>query len=225
MKKNKLIVGLNWGLLFALPITLLTVNVRTNKISSEISPKKLSTSIMFNTNKSNASVATSVEEVETKEKEEDEVEPTKEVEVIEKTTKEEIKEEKQEVIQQPVPVYEEKSDVLRSYTGKMSFYNANCKGCSGVTSTGTDISDGRLYYYDNTYGNVRIIAAGTEIKKWSIVRLKNTSLGSNVLAIVLDRGGAIGEGKTFLIDMLTNSEERKGGVERGITVEVLREGK
>ena len=107
----------------------------------------------------------------------------------------------------------------------MSFYNANCRGCSGVTSTGTDISDGRLYYYDSNYGNLRIIAAGPEIKKWSIVRLKNTSFGNNTLAIVLDRGGAIGEGRTFLIDMLTNKQEGKDGVERNVVVEVLRDGK
>ena len=224
MKKNKLIVILNWSLLFALPITLLTVNVETNKTSAKISPKKLSTSIMFKTEKSNAIVATNIDEVDNKIEEQEEVkEEVKKVEVTKETQKEEIKEEQKEVVSQPV--YEEKSDVLKSYTGKMSFYNANCTGCSGITSTGIDVSDGRLYYYDNNYGNVRIIAAGPEIKKWSIVRLKNTSLGSNVLAIVLDRGGAIGEGRTFLIDMLTNSDEKKDGVEKDIVVEVIRDGK
>lgn len=228
MKKNKLIVILNWSLLFALPITLLTVNVETNKTSAKISPKKLSTSIMFKTEKSNAIVATNIDEVDNKIEEQEEVKKeVKKVEVTKETqkeeTKEEIKEEQKEVVSQPV--YEEKSDVLKSYTGKMSFYNANCTGCSGITSTGIDVSDGRLYYYDNNYGNVRIIAAGPEIKKWSIVRLKNTSLGSNTLAIVLDRGGAIGEGRTFLIDMLTNNQEGKGGVEKGVVVEVLRDGK
>ena len=224
MKKNKLIVILNWSLLFALPITLLTVNVETNKTSAKISPKKLSTSIMFKTEKSNAIVATKIDEVDNKIEEQEEVkEEVKKVEVTKETPKEEIKEEQKEVVSQPV--YEEKSDVLKSYTGKMSFYNANCTGCSGITSTGIDVSDGRLYYYDNNYGNVRIIAAGPEIKKWSIVRLKNTSLGSNTLAIVLDRGGAIGEGRTFLIDMLTNNQEGKGGVEKGVVVEVLRDGK
>lgn len=224
MKKNKLIVILNWSLLFALPITLLTVNVETNKTSAKISPKELSTSIMFKKEKSNAIVATNIDEVDNKIEVQEEVkEEVKKVEVTKETPKEEIKEEQKEVVSQPV--YEEKSDVLKSYTGKMSFYNANCTGCSGITSTGIDVSDGRLYYYDNNYGNVRIIAAGPEIKKWSIVRLKNTSLGSNTLAIVLDRGGAIGEGRTFLIDMLTNNQEGKGGVEKGVVVEVLRDGK
>lgn len=221
MKKNKLIVIINWSLLFAIPITLLTVNVKQDVISKKMSTKKLSTSIMFNTNKSNPTIAT---EVKDEQKEEVIVEEEKKQKP---TEKQEIKEEKQEVKkeEETVPVIEEKSDVIKSYTGKMSFYNANCRGCSGVTSTGTDISDGKLFFSDSSYGNVRIIAAGLEIPKWSIVRLKNTSLGNNVLAIVLDRGGAIGEGKTFLIDMLTNSSENKGGVEKNIVVEVIREGK
>ena len=73
MKKNKLIVILNWSLLFALPITLLTVNVETNKTSAKISPKKLSTSIMFKTEKSNAIVATNIDEVDNKIEEQEEV--------------------------------------------------------------------------------------------------------------------------------------------------------
>lgn len=227
MKKNKLIVIFNWSLLFVLPIILLTVNVETNSTTSKIFPKELSTSLMFNTDKSNAIVATNIDKVDNEIEEQEVKEEAKKVETTKEIIKEEIdeniSEEEKEIVQQPV--YEEKSDVLKSYTGKMSFYNANCTGCSGITSTGIDVSDGRLYYYDNNYGNVRIIAAGPEIKKWSIVRLKNTSLGSNVLAIVLDRGGAIGEGRTFLIDMLTNSDEKKDGVEKDIVVEVIRDGK
>lgn len=227
MKKNKLIVIFNWSLLFVLPIILLTVNVETNSTTSKIFPKELSTSLMFNTDKSNAIVATNIDKVDNEIEEQEVKEEAKKVETTKEIIKEEIdeniSEEEKEIVQQPV--YEEKSDVLKSYTGKMSFYNANCTGCSGITSTGIDVSDGRLYYYDNNYGNVRIIAAGPEIKQWSIVRLKNTSLGSNVLAIVLDRGGAIGEGRTFLIDMLTNSDEKKDGVEKDIVVEVIRDGK
>ena len=227
MKKNKLIVIFNWSLLFVLPIILLTVNVETNSTTSKIFPKELSTSLMFNTDKSNAIVATNIDKVDNEIEEQEVKEEAKKVETTKEIIKEEIdeniSEEEKEIVQQPV--YEEKSDVLKSYTGKMSFYNANCTGCSGITSTGIDVSDGRLYYYDNNYGNVRIIAAGPEIKKWSIVRIKNTSLGSNVLAIVLDRGGAIGEGRTFLIDMLTNSDEKKDGVEKDIVVEVIRDGK
>lgn len=230
MKKNKLIVPLNWILLFTLPIILLTVNVDTTKTTAKISPKKLSTSIIFSSERIDE---IKKEKLKTKQQEKEQEEAI--IEEEEATPKEAIEKSTEDVEKEVVaePVIEEKeeekpvqaSDVLRSYTGKMSFYNANCRGCSGVTSTGTDISDGRLYYYDNNYGNLRIIAAGPEIKKWSIVRLKNTSFGNSILAIVLDRGGAIGEGRTFLIDMLTNKQEGKDGVERNITVEVLRDGK
>ena len=90
MKKNKLIVILNWSLLFALPITLLTVNVETNKTSAKISPKKLSTSIMFKTEKSNAIVATNIDEVDNKIEEQEEVKKeVKKVEVTKETQKEE----------------------------------------------------------------------------------------------------------------------------------------
>lgn len=230
MKKNKLIVPLNWILLFTLPIILLTVNVDTTKTTAKISPKKLSTSIIFSSERIDE---IKKEKLKTKQQEKEQEKAIIEEEII---TQKEEEEQSTEYVEKEVvvePVIEEKeeekpvqvSDVLRSYTGKMSFYNANCRGCSGVTSTGTDISDGRLYYYDNNYGNLRIIAAGPEIKKWSIVRLKNTSFGNSILAIVLDRGGAIGEGRTFLIDMLTNKQEGKDGVERNITVEVLRDGK
>lgn len=224
MKKNKLIVIINWGLLFAIPIMLLTVNVNNNIIDLEVSPKKLSTSLMNNTEKNR--IIEDKREIVNEEKVEliindslvTVIKQQADI-VIEEQAKQEVLEESTEVLK------EEQNDVIKSYTGKMSFYSANCRGCSGLTSTGTDISDGKLYYQDNQYGNVRIIAAGVEIKKWSIVRLKNTSLGDNILAIVLDRGGAIGEGRTFLIDMLTNSIENKDGVENNIIVEVVRDGK
>ncbi len=229
MKKNKLIVPLNWILLFSLPVILLTVNVDTTKTTAKISPKKLSTSIIFSSERIDE-IKKEKLKIEEQKKEQEEI-----IEEEEINTKEDIEETIEEkeniVVKDPVVEVKEEekpvqaSDVLRSYTGKMSFYNANCRGCSGVTSTGTDISDGRLYYYDSNYGNLRIIAAGPEIKKWSIVRLKNTSFGNNTLAIVLDRGGAIGEGRTFLIDMLTNKQEGKDGVERNVVVEVLRDGK
>ena len=229
MKKNKLIVPLNWILLFSLPVILLTVNVDTTKTTAKISPKKLSTSIIFSSERIDE-IKKEKLKIEEQKKEQEEI-----IEEEEINTKEDIEETIEEkeniVVKDPVVEVKEEekpvqaSDVLRSYTGKMSFYNANCRGCSGVTSTGTDISDGRFYYYDSNDGNLRIIAAGPEIKKWSIVRLKNTSFGNNTLAIVLDRGGAIGEGRTFLIDMLTNKQEGKDGVERNVVVEVLRDGK
>lgn len=216
---------INWGLLFSIPILLLTVNINTKTIDSNVDTKELATSLVAKTEleEVKAIEQTSAEDISEKEEQ---------IQVKEQQVKKQ-EEQKKEVTtsvepakpEEKVEIKEEKpSDVIATYTGTMSYYYANCTGCSGITSTGVDVSDGRVYYHDNTYGNVRIIAAGTEIPKWSIVRLKNTSFGTNTLAIVLDRGGAIGVGKTFLIDMLTNSTENKGGIEN-VTVEVIRKGK
>ena len=225
MKKISNVI--NCFLLFSFPILLLTVNINTDTIDSNINAKALSTNLVSKVQEKQGMI----KEDSTLERESDEnhqkqsetVEQIKEDEILEKSfsvlKREETKEDKQEESITP------KTDVLSTYQGTMSFYNANCVGCSGITSTGVDISDGRLYYLDKTYGNIRIVAAGTEIKKWSVIRIKNSSLGVNTLAIVLDRGGSIGLGKKFLIDMLTNSMENKGGIEKNITIEVIREGK
>ena len=80
MKKNKLIVIFNWSLLFVLPIILLTVNVETNSTTSKIFPKELSTSLMFNTDKSNAIVATNIDKVDNEIEEQEVKEEAKKVE-------------------------------------------------------------------------------------------------------------------------------------------------
>lgn len=227
-EKFKFLSVINWCLLFTLPVILLTVNVKTNTIDSTILTKKLSTNLFNKVIEVEAVLEKEevvVEEVKDEKLEEVIKKDTEKIEEVNVIKREEVKKEEIKV-EKPVEIpKEEVTDVIDTYTGKMSFYTASCRGCSGITSTGVDISDGKLYYNDKTYGNVRIIAAGSEIPKWSIVRLKNTSLGKDVLAIVLDRGGAIGLGKTFLIDMLTNSNENKGGVEKNIVVEVIRKGK
>lgn len=220
MRKNRIITIMNWLLLYSIPIILLTVQIKIDKIDSKILTKKLSTSIFINYKEEEKKQKKEYEQ----EKQEIEEENKSNQEQEKITISPKDKEEKKELLSTSV-VEEIKNDVIASYSGSISFYNANCVGCSGITSTGIDVSDGRLYYQDKTYGNVRIIAAGNEIKKWSIVRIKNSSLGKDSLAIVLDRGGDIGQGKKFIIDVLTNSNENKGGVEKNITVEVIREGK
>ena len=230
MKKNRIkkyiVLCINWLLLLLIPIFLVTTKFEKNITKEKINPKTLSTSLINNTDEDNIVSAVEVKEEENTKEENKEEKTNKEItnkttnKNIEETTEETLKEEKTNV----APV-EEKEQIYATYTGTMSFYNANCTSCSGITSSGVDVSDGRLYYYDNQYQNVRIIAAGTEIPKWSIVRIKNSSLGSSVLAIVLDRGSAIGVGRTHLIDMLTNSSENKTGINKNIVVEVLRNGK
>ncbi len=116
--------------------------------------------------------------------------------------------------------------VIATTSGNVSHYGHDCRGCtSGKTATGYNISDGRIYYTDSTYGNVRIVAAGSEYPFGTILRLSNSST-SPIVAIVLDRGGAIGKGKKFILDLLTesNAAAYQAGVKYNMTIEVLRMG-
>ena len=85
------------------------------------------------------------------------------------------------------------------YVGKMTGYGADCKGCSGLGSLSCKTLDGSKhslsvdgeYYYDNTYGNVRIVAA--DLGKFpcgTIVKIDHSNLGS-FYAVVLDTGSSV----------------------------------
>lgn len=233
MKKNKLIVFINWILLFSLPAILMTSNIKTDQVKSNQETKNLATSLFTKVEEKsqNEIIIDSesfeeAEEIEVEEKEEEQQQTPKKVETPVEQKEEPVVSsppQVEEVInQEPAPA----SDVLATYTGNMSFYYATCRDCTGFTKVGGyDVRDGKLYYPDKQYGNVRIVAAGSEISNWSIIRIKNSAMGDNILAIVLDRGSDIGLNRKFLIDMLTNTTEARGGVHRNITVEVLRNGK
>ena len=229
MKKCKFLYYINWLLVFAIPVILATTNVKTEEIAASTDIKKLKTNLFLKTldvskkidEKENSE--DDIEKSSTQDEDIDKGEKKEKISVVE--IKEEVKETVQtDIKQEPEVTPVQKTDVLETFSGKLSYYTANCNGCSGYAS-GYYVGDGRLYYHDNTYGDVRIIAAGPEIARYSIVRIKNSSLGSNVIAIVLDRGGDIGQGRKFLIDMLTNDSESKGGVEQNIVVELLRKGR
>ena len=118
------------------------------------------------------------------------------------------------------------SPVIATTSGNVSHYGHDCRGCtSGKTATGYNISDGRIYYTDSTYGDVRIVAAGGEYPFGTILRLSNSST-SPMIAIVLDRGSAIGSGKKYILDLLAESETaaNEAGVKYNMTIEVLRMG-
>lgn len=113
--------------------------------------------------------------------------------------------------------------VLNTYVGNISYYAADCSGCTGRTASGYDINSS-LYYHDSKYGNVRIVAGDKSLPFGTIIRF-NTS-NSSVLAIVLDRGGAIGFGKKYLFDLLCESEKTayQNGVIKSTNIEILRYG-
>lgn len=116
-------------------------------------------------------------------------------------------------------------NVISSEIVNISHFGPDCNGCgAGYVATGDYVGSGRIYYRDNTFGTVRIVAADYKYPSGTILRLSYN--GNVMIAIVLDRGGGIGDGKKYQIDLLTESEAKcyQLGVMYGATLEVLRLG-
>ena len=116
--------------------------------------------------------------------------------------------------------------VLAVSSGTVSHYGHDCYGCTtGRTASGYYVGDGRLYYPDPTYGNVRIVAAGPEYSLGTILRLTNVE-ANPMIVIVLDRGGDIGAGRRYILDLLaeSNAQAYQLGIRRDVKIEVLRSG-
>ena len=228
MKKGKFLYFINWILVFSIPAILATTSIKTDEIAANVDVKNLKTNLFIK----NASIPKQINkdidiEVVEEEKNSEASSSTKDDSKQEEVNNNEIQKEIENVVKEEKKdtTSVEKNDSKDILTGKISYYRANCYGCSGRTASGYDVSNGNLYYHDATYGDIRIIAAGYELNLYSVVKIKNSSLGTDVLAIVLDRGGNIGQDKKFLIDVLTNDSESKGGVETNVSLEILRNGK
>lgn len=140
--------------------------------------------------------------------------------------KEEAKEEDVvEEVSAPTPDPQPVSDVLETQVGSLSGYGPDCRGCTGFLSSGRDVRNGNIYYQDSTYGQVRILAGDKSYSYGTIVRVKSSRLGT-FLAIVLDRGGSVGFGKSHLFDLLYSSsaEALANEVSYNTTFEILRYG-
>ncbi len=211
---------INCLLIIAIPAMIVTgTKKNVEKISTEIDVKKVN-SLNLSVIKEFTEQALPVESLETKPEE-----------------KEEIVEQEDDVILVPTPVEEShieieeevkeekiETDILETMIGSMSGYGPDCRGCTGFTSSGYNINNG-IYYFDKTYGEVRILAADRSLKLGSIVRIKESKLDEFV-GIVLDRGSAIGIGKTYLFDLLFTSENEAYhyGVSNDVVFEILRYG-
>ena len=107
-----------------------------------------------------------------------------------------------------------------SGTYKITHYGWDC--CkSGVTATGYNVKN-TIYYNDKQYGKVRIVAMSKAMPLYSIIKIKNYKFGGDIIAIVIDRG--VGNG---VIDLLVENERTasKYGIQRNVSIEVLRKGK
>jgi len=116
-------------------------------------------------------------------------------------------------------------EVLATYNGIITAYGPDCKGCSGITASGYNVRN-NIYYNDKEYGKVRILAADKSLPFGTIVRIKNLNIfDDEFLAIVLDRGGAIGFNKKANFDLLYRSEKETNFFgSRQATFEILRRG-
>lgn len=163
-------------------------------------------------------------------------EQTKEVKKIKE--KQEIVEEKQETTPASTIVETPKEEIKTGeiesvyvglrFQGSMSAYGRDCCGSNpGMTSSGFDLKTS-LYYYDNTYGNLRVLASDKNFKLYSVIKI-NDPIDGQYNAIVLDRAGSvIGLNKTKKFDLAVESESfaaNSYGIHRNVTFEVLRVGR
>lgn len=108
--------------------------------------------------------------------------------------------------------------------GKLSRYGPDCYLCSGYLAYGIYVGNGNIYYNDSYYGNVRILAGDKFYPFGTIVKVSYDT--TSFFGIVLDRGGAIGFGKSALFDLLYPSEDLANvdGVNYNTKFEILRYG-
>ena len=113
-------------------------------------------------------------------------------------------------------------DNLESFNGVVTGYGPDCVGCSGITASEVDVRN-TIYYNDKEYGMLRIVAADSIYPFGTIVRVTTSS--DIILAIVLDRGGAIGNDKPAQLDLLFESEDATFSFGRqNANIEILRYG-
>ena len=118
---------------------------------------------------------------------------------------------------------EEKVQPIASYSGKMTGYVYNCPKCSGklACDSSLDLSNANINYFDNTYGNIRIVASSKNLECGSIVSINSKLSTEPIIAIVLDRGVS-----GTKLDLLVESEEtaRTQVGNTSITYDLLRKG-
>ena len=124
------------------------------------------------------------------------------------------------------PIIKEET-VIATYHGPITAYGPDCIGCTtGHTASGYNVLNGNIYYNDKEYGKVRIVAADKSLPFGSIIRIKDLAIfDEDILAIVLDRGSAIGFNRKVYFDLLYQSEkDTEFFGKREATFELLRRG-
>ncbi len=113
-----------------------------------------------------------------------------------------------------------------AFMGKLTAYGPDCPGCSGNSACPPrqNFKNGNIYFEDQDYGKVRVVAADRSIPCGSIVRISGINIYSEpILAIVMDRGGAV---KGNHMDLLFTSQSNLEGfaTSSNIKFELIRYG-
>lgn len=178
--------------IFNFDITKPNYNKTVNKINEE---KVLDSTVLVQSIESEKKEAESIEEKEEEVKEEPAPESQQETAPV------------SQQVEQPTPNVMDLASypALASETVTISRYGPDCAGCGGQTSAGYYVGDGRLYYPDGTFGDLRIVAADKKYPLGTVMRI--THNGNSFGVIVLDRGGGIGDHAKFQLDLLERSEK------------------
>lgn len=119
----------------------------------------------------------------------------------------------------------EKEEIINEFYGTITAYSPYCEGCIGITASGYDVRN-TIYYNDNEYGKIRIIAADFSIPFGTIIKISNLNNTNSIITIVLDRGGAIGYDTQAQVDLLFSNDYDciQFGRQYDIKFEILRDG-
>ncbi len=132
-----------------------------------------------------------------------------------------------------IPVFNTFQEAMKSastmpvaFMGKLTAYGPDCKGCGGGSACPPrqNFKNGNIYFNDQTYGKIRVVAADRSLPCGSIVRMTGISIYSEpVIAVVMDRGGAV---KGAHLDLLFTSQKNLEGFKtsNNIKFEILRYG-
>ena len=112
-----------------------------------------------------------------------------------------------------------------AFNGKLTAYGPDCPGCSGNSACPPrqNFKNGNIYFEDQVYGTVRVVAADRSIPCGSIVRISGINIYSEpILAIVMDRGGAVNG--NYMDLLFTSQSNLEGFVTSNVKFELIRYG-
>ena len=132
-----------------------------------------------------------------------------------------------------IPVYDSFNEAMSlassspvAFMGKITAYGPDCVGCSGYSACPPrqDFRNGNIYFDDQVYGQVRVVAADRSIPCGSIVRISGINIYEEpILAIVMDRGGAV-TGNHFDLLFATQSNLEGFATSDNVKFELIRYG-